>query len=92
MHISSVRQPLTPEPSLTDASKAVPPGLARRHFDLPPGIAKKLEAGASIPRGIAQRFPQASPEPAISESILDDTGDKSPVSTVSETASVDILA
>ena len=89
MHISSVRQPLTPEPSLTDASKAVPPGLARRHLDLPPGIAKKLEAGASIPRGIAQRFPQASPEPAIGDP--EGTGDKTPLPPVS-TVSVDILA
>jgi len=91
MHISSVRPPLTPEPSLTDASKAVPPGLARRHLDLPPGIAKKLEAGASVPRGIAQRFPQASPAPAIGDPILEDTGDKTSVPTVS-TGSVDILA
>ena len=91
MHISSVSPALPPERSLTDSSKVVPPGLARRNLDLPPGIAKKLEAGASAPHGIAQRFPAASPAPAISDPILDDTGDETPLTNVSP-VSVDILA
>jgi len=88
MHISSVGPALPPERSLRDTFKAVPPGLARRHLDLPPGIAKKLEAGASAPPGIAQRFSAASAAPTASDPVLDDTGDETPLST----ASVDILA
>ena len=42
-------------------STKVPPGLARRELDLPPGIAKKIAAGGVAPDGIAKRFPAAAP-------------------------------
>jgi len=57
MHIRSLASAQIPE--VTGKSKEVPPGLNRREFELPPGIAKKLEAGGTAPAGILQRFPAA---------------------------------
>lgn len=66
MHISGVVSAHVPQ--LAGKSKEVPPGLQRRELDLPPGIAKKLEADGTAPPGIAKRFPAAiSPTETASE-------------------------
>ena len=56
-------------------SKDIPPGLQRRELDLPPGIAKKLEAGGTAPRGIVNRFPAAAaPTETPSEPVTNAQG------------------
>ena len=44
MYITSVS--LTISLPTTGKTHGVPPGLERRHLDLPPGIAKKIDAGS----------------------------------------------
>jgi len=74
MHISSV-VPVTPSQlSSSGKSKVVPPGLAGRGLNLPPGIAKKLKAGGIAPAGIATRFPAAAVQ--VGTPISDTTGTK----------------
>ena len=51
---------------LVGKSKEVPQGLQRRELELPPGIAKKLDAGGTLPAGILKRFPAAAPAPLVS--------------------------
>ena len=65
MHVSSIGSGAPAQPTSPGKSKAVPPGLARRELDLPPGIAKKLEAGGTMPPGIAKRFPSATVQPVV---------------------------
>ena len=57
MHVSSIGSAHIPQ--TPGKSKETPPGLQRRELDLPPGIAKKLEAEGKAPPGIAKRFPAA---------------------------------
>jgi hypothetical protein len=59
MHISNALPVAAPQLSSSGKSKVVPPGLAGRGLNLPPGITKKLEAGGIEPKGIARRFPPA---------------------------------
>lgn len=61
MHINGVASSGLPDSS--GKSKGVPPGLARRELDMPPGIAKKLDGGVEAPSGILKRFPAAGPVP-----------------------------
>ena len=68
MHVSSIGSGAPAQPTSPGKSKAVPPGLARRELDLPPGIAKKLEAGGTMPPGIAKRFPSATVQPVDPQS------------------------
>jgi hypothetical protein len=53
------------------------PGLEGRGLNLPPGIAKKLEAGGIAPAGIAKRFPTAAVQVGtpISDTTGTETGD-----------------
>jgi hypothetical protein len=57
MQITSAAPTTSSQLPSTSKSKVVPPGLANRGLDLPPGIAKKLEAGGTAPAGITKRFP-----------------------------------
>jgi hypothetical protein len=66
MHISSTGPAAPVQIPAPGSSKVVPPGLARRGLDLPPGIAKKLDAGGTMPAGIARRFPAATVQPGAS--------------------------
>jgi hypothetical protein len=59
MQITSAAPTISSQLPSTSKSKVVPPGLANRGLDLPPGIAKKLEAGGTASAGIAKRFPAA---------------------------------
>ena len=68
MHISSIGSAAPAQLTSPGKSKAVPPGLARRELDLPPGITKKLEAGGTMPPGIAKRFPSATVQPVDPQS------------------------
>ena len=68
MHISSIGSAAPAQLTSPGKSKAVPPGLARRELDLPPGIAKKLEAGGTMPPGIAKRFPSGTVQPVDPQS------------------------
>ena len=88
MHISKTAPSQLPG---SGVSNAVPPGLARRGFDLPPGIAKKLDNGGEVPPGIAQRFPAATP-PA-SDSSVTGTSTDAPTAddSSSETSSINLL-
>jgi len=62
MHVSAVTAPALPATPLTSGkSKLVPPGVARRELDLPPGIQKKAEG--TLPPGIDKRFSGAAPVP-----------------------------
>jgi hypothetical protein len=61
MHIFSIGSAAPAPLTSPGKAKAVPPGLARRELDLPPGIAKKLDG--TIPPGIAKRFPSATVQP-----------------------------
>jgi hypothetical protein len=72
MHISSAVPVAPSQPSSPGKSKVVPPGLAGRGLNLPPGIAKKLEAGGIAPPGIAKRFPAATVQ--VGTPISDTTG------------------
>jgi hypothetical protein len=77
-------------------SKVVPPGLARRGLDLPPGIAKKLEAGGTAPAGIAKRFPAAAvpvgaPTPEGNGTDADGVTSPTDGSSQETTPSVDLL-
>ncbi len=72
MHISSAVPVTASQLSSSGKSKVVPPGLAGRGLDLPPGIAKKLEAGGIAPAGIAKRFPAATAQ--VGTPIPDTTG------------------
>ena len=83
MSISSIGPAVTsPFPG---KSKDVPAGLQRRELDLPPGIAKKIEAGGTAPRGIVNRFPAAAPVTETpSEPVADGAG-------VEGTSTVDIV-
>jgi hypothetical protein len=74
MHISCNLSATAPQLSSTGKSEVVPPGLAKRGLDLPPGIAKKLDAGVTAPAGIAKRFPAATVQEAPSS---DTTGTNS---------------
>jgi hypothetical protein len=56
MHVSSIGAAHIPQ---APGNKDVPPGLQRRDLDMPPGIAKKLDADGTVPPGIAKRFPAA---------------------------------
>ena len=55
MHVGGISN----APSLPSTAKSPPPGLSDRN-GLPPGMAKKLEAGDPLPPGIMRRFPAAS--------------------------------
>jgi hypothetical protein len=72
-------------------SNVVPPGLARRGLDLPPGIAKKLQNGGELPPGIAQRFPAASAP--TSDSGVTGTSTDAPAAdgSSSDTSSINLL-
>lgn len=59
MYITSVS--LTISLPTTGKTHGVPPGLERRHLDLPPGIAKKIDAGGEAPTAILRRFQGAEP-------------------------------
>jgi hypothetical protein len=80
MHISSAVPVAASQLSSSGKSKAVPPGLAGRGLSLPPGIAKKLEAGGIAPAGIARRFPAATAQVGtpISDTTGTETGDTAP--------------
>jgi hypothetical protein len=88
MHISSAAPATTSLPSSSGKSTAVPPGLANRDLDLPPGIRKKLANGGSVPPGIANRFPAA-----MSDTTNTQTDGVTPADTSSQdsTTSVDLL-
>jgi hypothetical protein len=96
MHVSSA-VPAIPSPLPSSGkSKIVPPGLADRDLALPPGIAKKLEAGGIAPAGIAQRFPAATVQVGTptSETTGTETGSVAPPpdgSSQNNTSSVDLL-
>ena len=86
MHISATAPPAVSTTSpASGKSKVVPPGLARRDLELPPGIARKLGAGGAVPPGISRRFPAAAPllDAPIEAAPNPDTGDV--------TAALDIL-
>jgi hypothetical protein len=63
MHISSTGPVTSTPPTSPGKSQIVSPGLANRDPALPPGIAKKLDAGGTPPPGIAKRFPAATITP-----------------------------
>jgi hypothetical protein len=63
MHISATKAAVATPPSSPGKSAVVPPGLARRDLDRPPGITKKMEDGGVAPAGVARRFPAAAPPP-----------------------------
>jgi hypothetical protein len=88
MHISSTAPPTTSLPSSSGKSTAVPPGLANRDLELPPGITKKLANGGNVPPGIAKRFPAAT-----SDTTNAQTDGVMPADTSSQdsTTSVDLL-
>jgi len=93
MHISSNLSAAAPQLSSTGKSEVVPPGLAKRGLDLPPGIAKKLEAGGTAPAGIAKRFPAATVKEAPTSDITGtDSADAAQASDGSQPSpSVDLL-
>ena len=49
------------------AGRGLPPGLARRNGDLPPGLEKQLRRNGALPPGLERRF---APFPAEIESRL----------------------
>ena len=59
---------------ISGKSAVVPPGLARRDLELPPGIAKKLDDGGVVPAGIAKRFPAATLPPEAPVEPSSDAG------------------
>jgi hypothetical protein len=69
-------------------SNVVPPGLARRGLDLPPGIAKK-QSGGELPPGIAQRFPAATAP--ISDSSVTEMSADVPAADGSSSESINLL-
>jgi hypothetical protein len=92
MHISSTALATESSPSSPGKSMVVPPGLANRGLDLPPGIAKKLAAGGTAPPGIAKRFPAATVK--TSDTTETQTGGVTPpadTSSQDSTPSVDLL-
>jgi len=86
MHISSTAPPTTSLPSSSGKSTAVPPGLANRDLELPPGITKKLANGGSVPSGIANRFPAAT-----SDTTNTQTDGVTPAESQDSTTTVDLL-
>jgi hypothetical protein len=95
MHISSAVPVPSPLP-LSGKSKVVPSGLAGRGLNLPPGIAKRLEAGGIAAAGIAERFPVATVQVGTStpETSGTDAGGVAPPtdgSSQDNTPSVDLL-
>jgi hypothetical protein len=60
MHVSANASVLATTPLVSGKSNLLPPGLARRELDLPPGI-KNRPAGAAQPPGIANRFSSIAP-------------------------------
>jgi hypothetical protein len=88
MHICSALPATAPQPSSSGKSKVVPPGLAGRGLNLPPGIAKKLEAGGIAPAGIAKRFPAATVQVGMPTS---ETTAPPPDGSQVNTPSVDLL-
>jgi hypothetical protein len=95
MHISSTAPATPTQFASAGKSKDVPPGLSGRG-GLPPGIAKKLEAGGTPPPGILKRFPAAAPTPAaippVPENTSNDGTQTSDGGTALTTPSVDLLA
>lgn len=92
MHISGTRPAGATQPSSPGKSAVVPPGLARRDLELPPGIAKKLDAGGAAPAGIAKRFPAAAVQPEAPIEPSSDGGVLPPDGTTNSTVtSVDLL-
>jgi hypothetical protein len=79
-------------------SNVVPPGLARRQLELPPGIAKR-DASGTLPPGIAKRFPSATlPAPSIpgtQSETVDEAQNSTPAPTdssaLNSSSSVDLL-
>ena len=67
MHISGSRSAIATQPVTLGKSTEVPPGLARRGLDLPPGIAKKLDDGGVTPAGIAKRFSAPTPVTTVED-------------------------
>jgi hypothetical protein len=86
MHISSTAPATTSLPSSSGKSTAVPPGLANRDLELPPGITKKLANGGSVPSGIANRFPAAT-----SDTTNTQTDGVTPAESQDSTTTVDLL-
>jgi len=72
MHISATKAAVATPPSSPGKSAVVPPGLARRDLDRPPGITKKMEDGGVASAGIARRFPAAAPPP---EALVEPSSD-----------------
>ena len=95
MHISGTAAATPSQLPSSGKSKVVPPGLAGRGLDLPPGIAKKLAAGGIAPAGIAKRFPAATVQAGTpSETTGSDTSGAVPPadgSSPDNTPSVDLL-
>ena len=89
MHISSNLPATAPQLSSTGKSEVVPPGVTKRGLSLPPGIAKKLEAGGTAPAGIAKRFPAATVQ--VEAPSSDTTGTDSGDGSQPNTSSVDLL-
>ena len=88
MHISSTAPATTSLPSSSGKSTVIPKGLASRDLDLPPGIAKKLANGGSVPPGIAKRFPAAKSDTTNAQTDVVTPAD---TSSQDSTTSVDIL-
>jgi hypothetical protein len=97
MHVSSTVPVISSQPQSPGKSQVVPPGLAKRGLDLPPGIAKKQAAegtGWAAPAGIAKRFPAAALQPGTtSETSGTETDGAPPALTQDNTTptSVDLL-
>ena len=94
MRVSSGVAPLAAKLTSPGMSKATPPGLARRDLELPPGIAKKVEGGGTLPPGIASRFPAViEPVTPPTDAIPTDQAGMPPVADGSsqETSSLDLV-
>lgn len=61
MQVSLTTRVTGARPFAAGESPEMPLGLARRGFDLPPGIARKIVTGTTLPPGIARRFPPPAP-------------------------------
>jgi hypothetical protein len=96
MHISKTASAIPSQLPQSGKSKVVPPGLAGRGLDLPPGIARELEAGGVAPAGIAKRFPaatvQAGAPTSTTRTDADGVAPLADGSSQDSTPSVDLLA
>ena len=88
MYVSKTSPLQRPSSGMSDL---VPPGLARRGLDLPPGIAKKLQNSGEVPPGIAQRFPAAT-APTLDSSVTGTSTDvPAAEGSSSDTSSINLL-